>query len=87
MRMVIVSLSYSTSDGSRTYDMEMPCHIPVKTLAEQICQTLALYTGDGTFYNLGRPQLYCRRLGRNLHPQETLEQAGVWNGDYIEMKK
>lgn len=86
MNMVIVSLTYTAAGTSRTYDMEMPCHIPAKTLAEHICQTLDLYTGGTTGPSRARLQLYCRRLGRVLGPQETLEQAGVWNGDHIDMQ-
>lgn len=86
MNMVIVSLSYAAPGGTRTYDMEMPCHIPAQTLAEHICQTLDLYTGGSTGSSRTGLRLYCRRLGRALAPQETLEQAGVWNGDHIDMQ-
>lgn len=86
MKMVIVTLTCSAGPDEKSYDMEMPCQIPVRPLIAHICQTLSLYT-EGTLDP--KPQglrLWCRRLERMLTPDETLEDAGVWNGDHIDLK-
>lgn len=86
MKMVIVTLSLSTGAEEKSYDMEMPCQVPVRPLIAHICQTLNLYS-EGTLDP--KPQglrLWCRRLERMLAPDETLEDAGIWNGDHLDLK-
>ena len=86
MKMVIVTLSFNTAAGETSYDMEMPCQVPAKVLISHICQTINLYC-EGTVEL--QPQdkgLWCHRLQRLLAPGETLEDAGIWNGDRIDLK-
>ena len=79
MRMIIVSVNYQTDRGERSYDLEMPCEIPAAVLTQQICDALGGYTGRPVS---GRA-LFCARLNRQLAQEETLEDAGIWNGDVL----
>ena len=86
MKMVIVTLRFLGMSGETSYDMEMPCQVPTKILISHICQTINLYS-EGTV-DL-QPQgvgLWCHRLNRLLAPDETLESAGVWSGDRLDLK-
>lgn len=86
MKMIIVTLRFFGNSGETSYDMEMPCQVPIATLISHICQTINLYS-EGTV-NL-QPRgvgLWCHRLERLLAPNETLESAGVWNGDRLDLK-
>ena len=83
MKMVIVTL---TCAAEKSYDMEMPCQVPVKPLITHICQTLNLYTEGAINLQPQSLRLWCRRLERVLSPGETLEDAGIWNGDHIDLK-
>lgn len=86
MNMVIVTLSTVVAGAEKSYDMEMPCQVPAKTLATHICQTLSAYTEGRLKPDAGAVRLWCRRLARFLAPEETLETAGIWNGDHLDLK-
>lgn len=86
MKMVIVTLSYYGGSGETSYDMEMPCQVPARPLIAHICQTINLYTQGAVALRPQSLRLYCRRLERTLTPEETLENAGIWNGDHIDLK-
>lgn len=86
MKMVIVTLSCTANSVEKSYDLEMPCQVPVKPLITHICQTLNLYTEGAADLKPQGLGLWCRRLERMLTPDETLEDAGIWNGDHIDLK-
>ena len=86
MNMVIVTMSYSWEGGDKSYDMEIPCDVPARILVNHICQTLKNYTSGKTRLSPERLRLFCRRLNRSLEANETFEQAGIWNGDYIDLR-
>lgn len=86
MKMVIVTLSFVAGGTEKSYDMEMPCQANVKSLTAHICQTLQLYSEGRIELQPLALQLRCRRLDRVLNPNETLEDAGIWNGDHLELK-
>ena len=86
MKMIIVTLSYYTGSGETSYDMEMPCQVPARLLIAHICQTVSLYTEGAVELQPQSLRLHCRRLERALSPEETLEDAGIWNGDHIDLK-
>lgn len=86
MKMVIVSLTYHWFGGERSYDMEIPSHVPAKILVTHISQTLKNYTSGKISPAGNNLRLSCRRLNRVLAPDETFEQAGIWNGDHIDLK-
>lgn len=86
MKMVIVTLTYGAGSEETSYDMEMPCQVPVRPLITHICQTLSHYSEGALDPNPQGLRLWCRRLERVLAPDETLEDAGIWNGDHMDLK-
>lgn len=86
MKMVIVTLSFVSGGAEKSYDMEMPCQVNAKSLTANICQTLNLYSEGRIVLEPSALQLWCRRLNRMLTPNETFEDAGIWNGDHLELK-
>lgn len=86
MKMVIVTLTCTADAEEKSYDMEMPCQVPVRPLIAHICQTISLYTEGTVNLQPQGLQLHCRRLNRTLTPEETLEDAGIWNGDHMDLK-
>ncbi len=63
-------------------DLEVPADLEASKLKEDIIKTLEgwrpEYTAD--FY---QTRIRCGRTGKYLKDDETLNQAGVWNGDYL----
>ena len=86
MKMVIVTLSCTSEGAEKSYDMEMPCQIAVKPLTAHILQTLSHYTENRIQIDPAGRQLWCRRLQRVLQETETLEDAGIWNGDHLDLR-
>lgn len=86
MKMKIVTFTFSMGGGEISYDMEMPCQVPARTLITHICQTINLYSEGALDLQPQGLQLWCRRLERVLSANETLEDAGVWNGDHLDLK-
>lgn len=82
MREVIVTVMFSAKGRKMGYDMEIPCDITSKQVAENIVETLNDYN-PGLFLNAEGLTVSCQRLGRKLNPDETFDMAGIWNGDYI----
>lgn len=66
------------------YDIEVPTNISIEKLKDNIVEALNGYNPD-LFLQSATTELFCNRLGRRLKAEETLENAGVWNGDYITM--
>ena len=65
-------------------DLEVPADVPAQQLLADIEEALCGY--DPHLLNGSQAtSLFCNRLGRPLRPEETLEDAGVWDGDYITM--
>lgn len=64
------------------YDLELPATVTVDKLKDDIVDALNGYNPD-LFLNTASTALFCNRIGRQLNNDETLESAGVWNGDYI----
>lgn len=64
------------------YDLELPSTVTVDKLKDDIVEALNGYNPD-LFLNIASTALFCNRIGRQLNNDETLESAGVWNGDYI----
>ncbi len=67
---------------SYMYDLEVPTNLTIDKLKDDMVETLNGYNPD-LFLSTAVTELFCNRLGRNLLSHETLESAGVWNGDYI----
>lgn len=83
MRMIIISVTFRTDRLDKTYDLEMPCHVPFRTIDKQMRQTIQEYSGKAPFPNA---RLYSQRLNRFLDSNETADTAGIWNGDLLEFK-
>ena len=64
------------------YDLEVPVNLTIDKLKDDIVETLNGYNPD-LFLRTATTDLFCNRIGRKIKPEETLEMAGVWNGDYI----
>lgn len=64
------------------YDLELPVTVSVGKLRDDIVETLNGYN-QSLFLRTACTELFCNRIGRRLNDHETLESAGVWNGDYI----
>lgn len=86
MNMVIVTLNCGREGRRKHYDMEIPCGVPVQILIQHICETLYAYSGGRLDLASGKLSLYCPRLDRTLQANETFESAGIWNGDYMDLK-
>ncbi len=67
---------------SYMYDLEVPTNLTIDKLKDDIVETLNGYNPD-LYLRTPTTELFCNRIGRKLLPDETLESAGVWNGDYI----
>ena len=80
MESVIVTATNPTK--SFLYDLELPTDVAVDRLRRDIAEALNGYNPD-LFLRAGATELFCNRIGRRLRRDETLESAGVWNGDYI----
>ncbi len=64
------------------YDLDVPANLTVDKLKDDIVE--ALNGADPSlFLRTAATELFCNRLGRQLAAEETLETAGVWNGDFI----
>lgn len=64
------------------YDLEVPTSITIDKLKDDIVEALNGYNPD-LYLRTATTDLYCNRIARKLNADETLERAGVWNGDYI----
>ena len=64
------------------YDLELPAAVTIDKLKGDIVEALNGYRPELLLQNAGI-KLFCNRMGRQLKEEETMEAAGVWNGDYI----
>lgn len=65
------------------YDIEIPRAISVQKLKEDLSEALNSYHPELYLKTATAIDLFCNRLNRVLRTDETIESAGVWNGDYI----
>lgn len=68
--------------SGRQFDLEVPKDVESEKLLDDILETLRGYAPE-LQWRIAEVSLWDRRLGRLLKPGETLENAGVWNGDYL----
>ena len=80
MENIIITVTNLTK--SYFYDLEVPTNITIDKLKDDIVEALNGYNPD-LFLKTATTELFCNRLGRQIQPEVTLENAGVWNGDYI----
>lgn len=80
MNHLIVTVCDSFS--GRRFDLEVPKDVESEKLLDDILEALRGYAPE-LQWRISEVTLWDRRLGRILKPGETLESAGVWNGDYL----
>lgn len=80
MNSIIVTLT--DKNRSFVYDLEVPSELEVDKLKDDIVEALNGYNPN-LFLRTAEVELLCNRSGKQLLPEDTLESAGVWNGDYI----
>ncbi len=74
----------SVTNAYKTFliDLELPCDVAAGELTLDIIEALNGYDprlcmrGDSAV-------LFCNRTGKRLKKDQTLKDAGVWNGDFI----
>lgn len=71
MERAIVTVKHPTDNA--TYDLEVPVTVATQRLAELIVE--GLHWDARVAY-----QIWAEPPGRRLNPQETLAQAGIWDG-------
>lgn len=64
------------------YDIELPKQVAIEKLHKDIVESLNRYNSN-LFIDINKTKLHCNRINRVLVNEETIETAGVWNGDYI----
>ena len=64
------------------YDLEVPVEITIGKLKADIVEALNGYNSE-LMLQATSTELFGNRLGRQIRSHETMESAGVWNGDYI----
>ena len=77
-----IIVTATNTSKSFLYDLELPTTVTVGKLKNDIVEALNGYNPD-LLLNAVSTVLFCNRIGRRLRNDETLESAGVWNGDYI----
>lgn len=75
----------TVTDRNRSffYDVELPLAMTGARLREDLYEALTTYRTDLYLVPPGASAVLCNRLGRCIGDEETLADAGVWNGDYF----
>lgn len=84
MENIIVTVT--NQQKSFFYDIEVPIELAISNLKDDIVETLNGYNPN-LFLKTATVSLLCNRTGHVLADNETMETAGVWNGDYITIKE
>ena len=76
----------SVKDEHQTFsfDMEIPVNASLKKTGENILEALDTLM-PGLNFNIRWYMLTHNRTGQKLEGEKTVEDAGIWNGDYITM--
>lgn len=71
---------------SFAYDLELPTDLEYEKLIDDIVQTIISYNPELLYQTL-KTRLIIPKLGmKEMQMGETLEQLGVFNGDYLIIK-
>lgn len=83
MESVIVTVK--SCECKHIFDVEIPTNFPANVLVNKI---IGLITSiDSCFTRLeSKYQIFIESLGRVLEEDETLEEAGVWEGSILKLK-
>lgn len=81
MSKIIVTLT--DEKESFAYDLELPTDLENEKLVDDIVQTIISYNPDLMFQTM-RTKLIIPKLNmKEMKNDETLEELGVFNGDYL----
>lgn len=80
MKKIIITLT--DIQKNQFFDVEVPVDKPFNKLKKDIVDTLNGYV-NGLTIDLNSVEFLANRTGKHLAPDETMEDAGIWNGDYI----
>lgn len=81
MNKVIITLQ--DDNNSFAYDLELPTDLEFEKLIDDIVQTIISYNPN-LFYQTMKTSLIIPKLEmKKMQNGETLEQLGVYNGDYL----
>ena len=80
MKKIIVTLT--NENNSFFFDMELPTQYPVEKMYSTIVDLLNQNQSKIVFKVAGL-LLVANRQKKIIPPNNTLEEAGIWNGDYI----
>ena len=81
MAKIIITLT--DEKESFAYDLELPTDLENEKLIDDIIQTIISYNPD-LMYQTMRTKLYVPKLNmKEMKNDETLEDLGVFNGDYL----
>ncbi|MBE6572789.1 MAG: hypothetical protein E7652_00170 [Ruminococcaceae bacterium] len=80
MKSIIVTLT--DERRSFSYDLELRCDRKIEKLKLDIAEVLCGCNPD-LYIETSKMALFVPRKQRLIGDKETLEEAGVWNGDYI----
>lgn len=69
-----------------SYDMEIPSTVPMNLVIEQIIGNLSLLNPLYPFYKR-KWSFQCSRTGYNIVLNNTAQECGIWNGDYLIMRE
>lgn len=80
MNSIIVTVT--NEEKTFLYDIEIPKTAAADKLKKDIVEVLNDYDQSLNLHSRSA-EIFCNRLGRRLRPEETAEEAGLWEGDYI----
>ena len=80
MKKIIITLT--NENNSFFFDMELPTQYPVEKMYSTIVDLLNQNQSKIVFKVAGL-LLVANRQKKIIPPNNTLEEAGIWNGDYI----
>ena len=66
------------------YDLEVPTDVAFEKLKVDMVDTLN-GGNPGIMIKAAEVEFLCNKTGKQIRKNETLEEAGVWNGDYLTM--
>lgn len=81
MDYIIITLAEKNKRWS--YDIELPKNVPFAKLKSDIVEAINSIEPDLLTAN---SKFFFNRLGRYLGPDESISDAGVWNGDMVTAK-
>lgn len=80
-----IIITLTDADKTFCYDLEVPVDLEGVKLVDDIVQTIISYN-PSLLYGKFESKLFIPKNRRYLSDNETLEQRGVFNGDYLIIK-